>query len=63
VVRRGSLSTERLMACWQQQQHATQSVDQCHGRYLAVKLGAEVADLSEVMRFASIKAPPRSSIG
>lgn len=31
---------------------ATQSLDDCQGRCLAVKLGAEVADLSEPMRLA-----------
>ncbi|UOX90769.1 TetR/AcrR family transcriptional regulator [Amycolatopsis sp. FBCC-B4732] len=49
--RRGSPAAERLMAYWQQW-HETQSLDECHGRCLAVKLGAEVADLSEAMRLA-----------
>ena len=42
---------ERLMAYWASW-HATQSLDDCQGRCLAVKLGAEVADLSEPMRLA-----------
>ncbi|MEV6153581.1 TetR/AcrR family transcriptional regulator [Nonomuraea sp. NPDC052129] len=42
---------ERLMAYWQQWRQ-TQSVDECQGKCLAVKLGAEVADLSESMRLA-----------
>ncbi len=41
----------RLMDYWQQW-YETQSLDECHGRCLAVKLGAEVADLSEAMRLA-----------
>jgi len=44
-------AAERLMAYWQQW-YETQSLDECHGRCLAVKLGAEVADLSESMRLA-----------
>lgn len=42
---------ERLMAYWASWR-ATQSLDDCQGRCLAVKLGAEVADLSEPMRLA-----------
>ncbi len=42
---------ERLMAYWDNW-HATQSLDECQGRCLAVKLGAEVADMSEPMREA-----------
>jgi TetR/AcrR family transcriptional repressor of nem operon len=49
--RSGRSAAERLMAYWQQW-HETQSLDECHGRCLAVKLGAEVADLSEAMRLA-----------
>ncbi|ANZ40500.1 TetR family transcriptional regulator [Lentzea guizhouensis] len=49
--RRGPSAAERLMAYWQQW-YETQSLDDCHGRCLAVKLGAEVADLSESMRLA-----------
>ncbi|MEU5274938.1 TetR/AcrR family transcriptional regulator [Streptomyces asoensis] len=44
-------SAERLMAYWQQWRE-TQSVEDCQGKCLAVKLGAEVADLSESMRLA-----------
>jgi len=40
---------ERLMAYWANW-HQTQSLDECQGRCLAVKLGAEVADMSEPMR-------------
>lgn len=42
---------ERLTAYWASWR-ATQSFDDCQGRCLAVKLGAEVADLSEPMRLA-----------
>lgn len=42
---------QRLMRYWQQWQE-TQSFQECQGRCLAVKLGAEVADLSENMRHA-----------
>jgi TetR/AcrR family transcriptional regulator, transcriptional repressor for nem operon len=42
-------AAERLMAYWQQWRE-TQSFDDCQGKCLAVKLGAEVADLSEAMR-------------
>jgi TetR/AcrR family transcriptional regulator, transcriptional repressor for nem operon len=48
---RSGPAAERLMAYWQQW-HDTQSLDECHGRCLAVKLGAEVSDLSESMRLA-----------
>ncbi|WP_020498804.1 TetR/AcrR family transcriptional regulator [Sciscionella marina] len=44
-------SAERLMNYWRNW-HETQSVDECQGKCLAVKLGAEVADLSETMRLA-----------
>ncbi|HEX6342143.1 TetR/AcrR family transcriptional regulator [Umezawaea sp.] len=47
----GRSAAERLMTYWQQW-YDTQSVDECHGRCLAVKLGAEVSDLSEAMRLA-----------
>jgi len=40
---------QRLMHYWQQWQE-TQSFQDCQGKCLAVKLGAEVADLSEAMR-------------
>ncbi|QNU42152.1 TetR/AcrR family transcriptional regulator [Mixta calida] len=42
---------QRLMNYWQQWQD-TQSFQECQGKCLAVKLGAEVADLSESMRLA-----------
>jgi TetR/AcrR family transcriptional repressor of nem operon len=42
---------ERLMNYWQQWQDS-QSCFDCQGKCLAVKLGAEVADLSEAMRSA-----------
>ena len=44
-------AAERLMAYWQQWRE-TQSIEECQGKCLAVKLGAEVADLSESMRLA-----------
>jgi TetR/AcrR family transcriptional repressor of nem operon len=44
-------SAERLMGYWEYF-HAIQSVDDCQGRCLVVKLGAEVSDLSELMRIA-----------
>lgn len=47
-------AAERLMGYWRHF-HATQSADDCQGRCLVVKLGAEVADLSESMR-ATLKA-------
>lgn len=47
----GLTSAERLMNYWQSWRE-TQSVDECQGKCLAVKLGAEVADLSESMRLA-----------
>ncbi len=40
---------QRLMSYWKNWQD-TQSFDNCQGKCLAVKLGAEVADLSEAMR-------------
>ena len=42
---------QRLMNYWRQWQD-NQSFDECQGKCLAVKLGAEVADLSEAMRAA-----------
>ncbi|MFD9431958.1 TetR/AcrR family transcriptional regulator [Streptomyces sp. NPDC060002] len=45
----GKPAAERLMAYWQQWRE-TQSLDECQGKCLAVKLGAEVSDLSEPMR-------------
>jgi TetR/AcrR family transcriptional repressor of nem operon len=47
----GQSAAERLMAYWQQWRE-TQSLEECQGKCLAVKLGAEVADLSEPMRLA-----------
>lgn len=47
----GRTSAQRLMDYWQNWRE-TQSVDECLGKCLAVKLGAEVADLSESMRLA-----------
>ncbi|MEV1019539.1 TetR/AcrR family transcriptional regulator [Streptomyces sp. NPDC050264] len=46
-----STSAQRLMNYWQAWRE-TQSVDECQGKCLAVKLGAEVSDLSESMRLA-----------
>jgi TetR/AcrR family transcriptional repressor of nem operon len=51
LVQPGKSAAERLMAYWQQWRE-TQSLDECQGKCLAVKLGAEVADLSETMRLA-----------
>lgn len=51
LTRSGESAAERLLAYWQQWRQ-TQSVDDCQGKCLAVKLGAEVADLSEPMRLA-----------
>lgn len=42
---------ERLISYWQNWEE-NQSVSDCQGKCLAVKLGAEVADLSEAMRLA-----------
>ncbi|MEU1273778.1 TetR/AcrR family transcriptional regulator [Streptomyces sp. NPDC005799] len=47
----GQSAAERLMTYWHQWRE-TQSLDECQGKCLAVKLGAEVADLSEAMRLA-----------
>ncbi|MFE1103331.1 TetR/AcrR family transcriptional regulator [Nocardiopsis alba] len=47
----GTTSAERLMNYWRNWRES-QSVDECQGKCLAVKLGAEVADLSESMRIA-----------
>lgn len=44
-------AAERLMDYWRTWR-ATQSLDDCEGRCLAVKLGAEIADLSEPLRVA-----------
>jgi TetR/AcrR family transcriptional repressor of nem operon len=42
-------AADRLMAYWEGWRE-TQSLEDCQGKCLAVKLGAEVADLSEPMR-------------
>lgn len=47
----GLTMAQRLMNYWQVWQ-ASQSFYDCQGKCLAVKLGAEVADLSEAMRLA-----------
>ncbi|MFF1443588.1 TetR/AcrR family transcriptional regulator [Streptomyces sp. NPDC058295] len=47
----GQSAAERLTAYWQLWRE-TQSFDECQGKCLAVKLGAEVSDLSEPMRLA-----------
>jgi TetR/AcrR family transcriptional repressor of nem operon len=47
----GLTMAQRLMDYWQLWQ-ASQSFQDCQGKCLAVKLGAEVADLSEAMRLA-----------
>lgn len=47
----GLTMAQRLMNYWRQW-HETQSFFDCQGKCLAVKLGAEVADLSEPMRSA-----------
>jgi TetR/AcrR family transcriptional repressor of nem operon len=47
----GKTMAQRLTVYWKSWQD-NQSFDNCQGRCLAVKLGAEVADLSEAMRLA-----------
>ncbi len=47
----GLTMAQRLMNYWMAWQDG-QSIHECQGRCLAVKLGAEVADLSEAMRLA-----------
>ncbi|MFD7024994.1 TetR/AcrR family transcriptional regulator [Promicromonospora sukumoe] len=47
--RPGVSAADRLMAYWHSWRE-TQGLEDCLGRCLAVKLGAEVADLSEPMR-------------
>ncbi|WP_462382647.1 TetR/AcrR family transcriptional regulator [Pseudomonas sp. Marseille-QA0892] len=47
----GLTMAERLMRYWQSWRE-NQSYSECQGKCLAVKLGAEVADLSEAMRLA-----------
>ncbi|MEU6025902.1 TetR/AcrR family transcriptional regulator [Streptomyces tauricus] len=51
LARSGRSAAERFTAYWQQWRE-TQSLDDCQGKCLAVKLGAEVSDLSEPMRLA-----------
>ncbi|MFD7065578.1 TetR/AcrR family transcriptional regulator [Streptomyces sp. NPDC059906] len=51
LARPGLTSAQRLMDYWQNWRE-TQSLDDCQGKCLAVKLGAEVSDLSEAMRIA-----------
>ena len=50
----GFTMAQRLMTYWRQWQDA-QSLFDCQGKCLAVKLGAEVADLSEAMRSALMR--------
>jgi TetR/AcrR family transcriptional repressor of nem operon len=47
----GLTMAQRLMTYWRHWQD-NQSFDECQGKCLAVKLAAEVADLSDVMRAA-----------
>jgi len=47
----GKPMSDRLMSYWQHWQNTQESCD-CQGKCLAVKLAAEVADLSEAMRLA-----------
>ncbi|GLX48709.1 TetR family transcriptional regulator [Streptomyces hygroscopicus subsp. hygroscopicus] len=49
---KGKSSAEHLMSYWQRF-YDTQAADDCQGGCLVVKLGAEVSDLSEVMRAAT----------
>ncbi|TDK25862.1 TetR/AcrR family transcriptional regulator [Arthrobacter crusticola] len=49
--RPGFSAAERLMQYWEFWR-VTQSFEDCQGKCLAVKLGAEVADLSEPLRLA-----------
>jgi TetR/AcrR family transcriptional repressor of nem operon len=50
----GLTVAQRLMEYWQLWQQS-QSFQDCQGKCLAVKLGAEVADLSEAMRLALLR--------
>ncbi|MGX1673277.1 TetR/AcrR family transcriptional regulator [Streptomyces sp. NPDC055400] len=52
VADKGKRSAEHLMRYWQNF-YDTQVVDDCQGGCLVVKLGAEIADLSEAMRAAT----------
>ncbi|MEU6541438.1 TetR/AcrR family transcriptional regulator [Streptomyces sp. NPDC047000] len=47
----GQSAAEHLMGYWRMWRE-TQSFDECQGKCLAVKLGAEVSDLSEPMRLS-----------
>jgi TetR/AcrR family transcriptional repressor of nem operon len=47
-------AADRLLA-YLQQWRETQTLDDCQGKCLAVKLGAEVADLSDTMRRALVE--------
>ena len=47
----GQTNAERLMSYWMHWQNVQESFE-CQGKCLAVKLGAEVSDLSEAMRLA-----------
>lgn len=51
IARPDTPAADRLMAYWEGWRNA-QSLEDCQGRCLAVKLGAEVSDLSEPMRIA-----------
>jgi TetR/AcrR family transcriptional repressor of nem operon len=57
----GQSAAQRLMNYWLQWTQTQQSLD-CQGKCLAVKLGAEVSDLSESMRQA-LKAGTAEIIG
>ncbi|MGI3777884.1 MAG: TetR/AcrR family transcriptional regulator [Janthinobacterium lividum] len=50
----GLTAAQRLMNYWRQWQQS-QAFSDCQGKCLAVKLGAEVADLSEPMRAALMR--------
>jgi TetR/AcrR family transcriptional repressor of nem operon len=52
VADKGKSSAQHLMRYWQNF-YDTQVVDDCQGGCLVVKLGAEIADLSEAMRVAT----------
>jgi TetR/AcrR family transcriptional repressor of nem operon len=45
-------TSAKLLMNYRRNRREPQSVDECQGKCLAVKLGAEVADLSESMRIA-----------
>ncbi|MCI3246458.1 MULTISPECIES: TetR/AcrR family transcriptional regulator [Streptomyces] len=48
----GASAADQLMQYWQYF-YDTQTADNCQGRCLVVKLGAEISDLSESMRIAT----------